>query len=399
MPVSILFIVSLWRVTVYRLHAGQYIVHSLYRVIVCRRCADPKLVYEVPCVHVFQTGLWSAVCSCVTCWYIYKVLCVHVSNTGLWSVMCSCLPDRSMKCHVSMSHILVYEVLYIYMSLSMYVRTVMYSVYRMCACPCMKRHVPWLYMNCHVLLCMHELSLVPFMYELLHIPMYELPCVRVCVWTAMWLCMNCDMSVICDCVWTAMCLCLCLNCHVSVHELSCVPVYVWTVMFSCLCMNCHVSESMYELSVSMYELSRISVYVWTVMCPCLCMNCHVPVFELSCVCVWTVICLCELLCVCVWTIMWLAVSVFELLYARVHVWTLLCLCLCTNCHVPVSMYELSNVRVFVWIVMYPCLYLICRVSVYDLSCVRVCVWSAMCPCLCMNCHVGVCTRQLTPCWR
>ena len=169
-----------------------------------------------------------------------------------------------------------------------------------------------------------------------------------------------------------MCLCLCLNCHVSVYELSCIPVYVWTVMFSCLCMNCHVSESMYELSVSMYELSRISVYVWTVMCPCLCMNCHVPVFELSCVCVWTVICLCELLCACVWTIMWLAVSVFELSYVRVHVWTLLYLCLCTNCHVPVSMYELSNVRVFVWIVMYPCLYLICRVSVYDLSCV--CVW-------------------------
>ena len=40
--------------------------------------------------------------------------------------MCPCLPDRSMKCHVSMSHILVYEVLY--MSLSTYVRIVMYSV-------------------------------------------------------------------------------------------------------------------------------------------------------------------------------------------------------------------------------------------------------------------------------
>ena len=51
MPVSILFIVSLWRVTVYRLRAGQYIVHSQpcgVRVTVYRLHAGQYIVHSQP---------------------------------------------------------------------------------------------------------------------------------------------------------------------------------------------------------------------------------------------------------------------------------------------------------------------------------------------------------------
>ena len=202
------------------------------------RVQSLRLVYEVSCVHVSQTGLWRVIChvSQTGLWsvivlslrLVYVMPCAHVSRTGLLSAMCPCLPNWSRKCYVSMSHILAYEVLYIYMSLSMYVRTTTHSVcvsHIMCACPCTKRHVPWLCMNCYVSLCMHELSRVP-------------ACLS----------MNCHTF-------------LCMNCHVSVsvYELSCVPVCVWTVICPWLCMN--------------------------IICPCLCMYCHVSVslYELSCI--------------------------------------------------------------------------------------------------------------------
>ena len=67
-------------------------------------------LWRVIC-HVCQTGLWSVIVLSLR--LVYVMPCVHVSRTGLWSAMCPCLPNWSRKCYVSMSHILVYEVLYI----------------------------------------------------------------------------------------------------------------------------------------------------------------------------------------------------------------------------------------------------------------------------------------------